>query len=56
MTADPPARPAPAIGDLVDVVVELAGRLDVLADQVADLEHVVWRLERERRNRERENR
>lgn len=41
----------PALDDLVALVLELAGRVDVLLDRVDDLERVVWRLEREERNR-----
>jgi len=37
-------------------VLELAGRVEVLTDQVADLERIVARLERTDRNRRRERR
>jgi hypothetical protein len=51
---DEPARAAPTLDDVAAIVVELAGRVDVLLDRVDDLERVVWRLERGDRNRRRE--
>jgi hypothetical protein len=57
MTDEPRPRGAtPAIGDVLDALVELAGRVEVLTDQLWDLERIVWRLEREDRNRRREHR
>ena len=53
---EPRAAPTPALGDGLDVVLELAGRVEVLTDQVADLERIVARLERTDRNRRRERR
>jgi len=49
-------KPTPdlTIGDVLDVVVELAGRVDVLTDQVDDLTRIVLRLERDDRNRRRQ--
>jgi hypothetical protein len=50
---DESARAEPAIRDVLDALFELAGRVEVLSDQVADLERLVWRLERDDRNRRR---
>jgi hypothetical protein len=46
----------PALVNLAELLAALAGRVDVLADKVHDLEQTVWRLERQDRNQRRERR
>jgi hypothetical protein len=52
----PAPDPEPGIGDVVAILLELAGRVDVLTDQVADLERIGAHLEREDRARRSEQR
>jgi hypothetical protein len=47
--SDEPAHAEPTLADVIAIVHELVGEVEVLADKVDDLESIVWHLELEDR-------